>query len=117
MMRRLLSVVSYAAIVAVPWASRPIAGQVGQVWVEPRVGWLVPTRNLGRTDILGNAGFGVFQQVDQSAVLGLGAGVELGAGGRSGLPWIGPSIRPFKVNGDVCHSSPAPPFFYPWRVS
>lgn len=79
MMRRLFSLVSVAAIAAVcgpGW----LAGQTGQVWAEPRGGWLAPTSDLGRTDVLGNTGFGVFGRVDQSPMLGVGAGVELGAG-------------------------------------
>jgi hypothetical protein len=79
MLRRLVAVVSCAAVLAVAIAVAPLAGQTGRVWVEPRVGWLVPTRDLGRTDIVASAGFGVFERADQSAVLGLGAGVELGS--------------------------------------
>lgn len=54
-------------------------GQTGRVWLEPKAGWLVPTRDLGRTDILGGSGYGIFDQVDQSAVVGLGIGFDLGA--------------------------------------
>jgi hypothetical protein len=81
MIRRLLSLVSFAAIVAVPCVPGTISGQARHVWLEPRFGWLVPTRDLGRTDVLGGSGFGIFDRADQTAVLGVAVGVELGG------PW------------------------------
>ena len=52
----------------------------GRAWIEPRAGYIFPTRDLGRTDIIDNQGFGVFEDADPTAVLGLGAGVDLGSG-------------------------------------
>lgn len=67
-----------AAVVAGGLAPARATGQAGGIWLEPRAGWLMPTRDLGRTDILDNSGYGVFEQTDPSAMVGLGVGVDLG---------------------------------------
>jgi hypothetical protein len=62
--------------------SVPFQGRIAssRFWFEPRVGWMVSTRDLGRTDVIENTGFGVFEQVDPTVSLGLGIGVDLGSG-------------------------------------
>lgn len=51
--------------------------QAGQIWIEPRLGWVMPMQDLGRTDILGGAGYGVFGQLDPGLSFGLGVGVGI----------------------------------------
>jgi hypothetical protein len=74
------SCVPLTAILTAAGVAGPVVAQAGRVWIEPRAGWLVPTGDLGRTDVLGSTGFGEFEQVDQSAALGAGVGVEFGSG-------------------------------------
>ncbi len=61
---------------AIPGA---LHAQAGHVWLEARGGWLFPTSDLGRTDVIDNWGYGVFEQVDDGAVFGVGLGVGLGS--------------------------------------
>lgn len=77
-MNRTLSVVSFLSIVSTTGLSSPTSAQADRLWAEPRLGWAMPTRDLGRTDVIGNAGFGDFQQVDEGVVVGLGIGASLG---------------------------------------
>ncbi len=69
---------SYVVVLVTLAVTEPLVAQTGTVWVEARGGWLVPTNDLGRTDVIANSGFGVFERVDGSPVLGVGVGLGLG---------------------------------------
>lgn len=78
-MRRLflVAVCTVAAIAAT--MARPVSGQGRGVRIEPRVGLLVATTDLGRTDVLGGLGFGEFGSADVATTLGFGARVLFGS--------------------------------------
>lgn len=84
-MKRLLGVSCLALVVTTLWTVRPLTAQTGGVWIEPRVSGLVPTRDLGRTDVLESSGFATFERADPSLSVGVGLGVR-----RSSLSWQQP---------------------------
>jgi hypothetical protein len=75
--KKLVWVWSWAALLLGPAVVTPAAAQVGQVWVEPRAGWVLPTRDLGRTDVIGGSGYGVFEQANAGLSVGVGVGVGI----------------------------------------
>lgn len=76
-MRHLLAASLGATLCFSGFAVPATAQLPGSIWVEPRVGWSVARGDLGRTDILGNAGSLRFDEIDPGPALGVGAGVTL----------------------------------------
>jgi hypothetical protein len=97
-MKKLVWIWSRAALLLGPAVVTPAAAQVGQVWIEPRAGWVLPTRDLGRTDVIGGSGYGVFEQVEAGLTVGVGVGV--GVADAWALRISGDRTRDLAVSGE-----------------